>query len=417
MRRTLWRLLLAAHLAGVTGVSPRAAMAQAGDAASGDPERFLRVRSWVGTLNVVREEWLVGSGYERRTKSARIRVTVPDSIRTNEGWSWSNGETGDPIGTASVTASDVRVYSGPWDKFRWVGSGSGTSPVRYFELHIHSKGSNYDLPAGYGEYSISAAPSVTVHTTWTRKNYRHDPAIRRHRWFTTGDSHETDTKVGAHVWQEPLPARGLTLRGSRTIHKSSLMGGRRYKTVTTVGWKFVPEGVFEPEVVVQIPQYDRWVPRATSSEQAAGSGLQVIARLRGRDGEEAEVRARRFVFELVDVSREPGVCMNFPDPLGREPHPDLQFDVEANMEADTDVEVVGKDGQQAETEEGAYTEAVAIVSAFDWGAYGLLKVTAELEDGRKVVGQLETDPSRLLIPLPKRRDGSRIADAWKELLG
>jgi hypothetical protein len=55
-----------------------------------------------------------------------------------------------------------------------------------------------------------------------------------------------------------------------------------------------------------------------------------------------------------------------------------------------------------------------VIGCYDWGAWGDLRVTAELPDGRIIVGHLKDNDAEVLVPIPKRQGGSFIADAWKQ---
>jgi len=72
-------------------------------------------------------------------------------------------------------------------------------------------------------------------------------------------------------------------------------------------------------------------------------------------------------------------------------------------------------GMTATTPEGEYAVVIAGISSFDFGAYGKLKVTAEV-NGREIVGYWKNDPAKEQKPLllPKRKPTSWIADKWKE---
>jgi hypothetical protein len=61
--------------------------------------------------------------------------------------------------------------------------------------------------------------------------------------------------------------------------------------------------------------------------------------------------------------------------------------------------------------EGERTEAGVVLSSHDWGAHGVLRVTAHLTDGRVILGKLEgaTEPD---VRLPKRTQSNAIADAY-----
>ena len=122
------------------------------------------------------------------------------------------------------------------------------------------------------------------------------------------------------------------------------------------------------------------------------------------------MKAKKFRFELIEVSREPGISMNMPPPGLAGQGIDLKFDEQPPMQ-------ILNGGLIAETAGPESTEASATITSYDWGGYGTLKVTAELTDGRLLRGYLDGDPSMTDIKLPKRVSGSRIADIWKQQPG
>lgn len=173
-------------------------------------------------------------------------------------------------------------------------------------------------------------------------------------------------------------------------------------------WHFVADPQ-EMELEVDLEDYAEWIPQGGADEEAEGNGIAVVARLKSSDGGPVEEDAERFRFELVDVSREPGVAMNAPLPPEALSTPDLRITNVLNLDERDD------EGQWATTKEGR--EAAAIVSSYDWGAHGYLRVTATLYSGREVVGYLKGDREKQQIPLPKRTSDSRIAIAWLESHG
>src|SRR5207248_2625192 len=70
---------------------------------------------------------------------------------------------------------------------------------------------------------------------------------------------------------------------------------------------------------------------------------------------------------------------------------------------------------EAIPDEDGLTTATANIACYDYGAYGKIKVTAEVAGG-EIVGYLQGDASKTAKPvlLPKRKDNSFIADAWKD---
>jgi hypothetical protein len=168
-------------------------------------------------------------------------------------------------------------------------------------------------------------------------------------------------------------------------------------------------------LVITPAAYHSWRPEAGRDERTAGNEIEIEAKLLGPDGGAPKVKARKIVFELTGTSREPGVDMNFPLPAAATRDFDLQFTPKGNPPGR--FVISGPDNQRAETVPGKYTSASIKVSAFDWGAWSTLKVTAEMEDGLIVAGHLENKGGTTSILLPLRTAGSRIADGWKRDAG
>jgi hypothetical protein len=211
--------------------------------------------------------------------------------------------------------------------------------------------------------------------------------------------------------RDPEKARRNTLKSGPAIGKGS--------------WRLVPKGVSEPELVVRVTgvedkgretPYAEWIPRGSARAENPGGRLRVTARLQSRDKGPVAAQPKRVRFELRGTSREPGVCMNWPNLLGPgdKVAPDVQFDLrfdgrsgptDAKRQVQTVIPTIGAGGSP---------EAEAWIESFDFGAWADLVVTAELADGRELTGHLDGEPDLQVIPLPKRSGGSLIADAWKK---
>jgi len=211
----------------------------------------------------------------------------------------------------------------------------------------------------------------------------------------------------------PYPEKGLVLAGSKPLaviddcREKGEDRGREHPHGGSWSWRLVPLGTELVDVVIDPPaDYDAWLPTAGESESTAGSRMEVTARLVTRDGRPSTRKAKKFVFELTDVSSEPGTCMNFPlkDAAAG---PDLAFEPGVSR-----LKVTSDQSLRGETAEGSHLSATAIVSCFDFGAAGELKVTAEMDDGESIVGYLRDDRTRSALPIPFRENGSRIAAAW-----
>jgi hypothetical protein len=249
------------------------------------------------------------------------------------------------------------------------------------------------------------------------------------------------TFVGPEIgngWGPPvtnaLPATGLTLNGSMSIsldqfarviflpvplQPADLQEVLR-SSALALTWSLTPV-LEELEVVVQPEGYKEWKPEGNLDQpDQRGNSIKVSARLQKKGGGvPTKARATRFDFELLNVSAEPGVCMNFPIE-SPSTEPDLKFEAELNPPSDSggDTVIVADDVVGVIADQQGMLTAHAAVSSFDFGAYGKVRVTAKVPGRDPIVGYLKDDPQKPKdIPLPKSQEGSHIADIWKERWG
>jgi hypothetical protein len=161
------------------------------------------------------------------------------------------------------------------------------------------------------------------------------------------------------------------------------------------------------QLAVDIDDFDNWLPEAGADEKTPGNELGIHARLLNPDSTLSERPADWYRFELTSVSQEPGICLNYPLPEKALSENDFQFLRSRNPSA----EEMGETGQWIRMPMGK--ESTAHLSCFDWGSFGVLKVTAHI-DGDSISGFLKGDKNQINIRLPKRKSSSKIADAWKE---
>lgn len=401
-------------LAAAAALAPSAAAAQPAAA-----DRFLRVKEWTGTFTI---------------EFARSDKHV---LNASE---WSAGSTRWALRGTLRLAREKADVAIP----HWVGTGNVTLRVHHQEqteiTHSKDSVSKYTTTESATAFNGLSGEHGCPYLTLREKTYvlHLGPYLR---WPTViqGESQLKDGG-GRVVRREPirerseaqvsadfrgqLPAHGLRLTGRTTMPVNISNGDLRLFLRTswpftshgkpppaTVTWDLAPaaegvELVLEPE---DAEAYRQWVPcgSADGDEAKPGNHLAFVAKLVGRDGKPAPAAAEKMLFELADVSREPGVAINFP-PLGKgDAGPDLRFHSRKNP--DLQVEAAG---QKAETRRRAkgVVAAKAVVSAHDYGAHGALLALAELPDGTQVIGHLPRDPGRTELPVPKRRAGSRVAD-------
>ena len=134
------------------------------------------------------------------------------------------------------------------------------------------------------------------------------------------------------------------------------------------------------ELVIEPADYKTWLPRGDLKDwNNPGNVLFVVAALQTKDGNVPVSRAIRFRFELLEVSKEKGVCMNRPNKAFANEDRDLRFPQELNLPPVVDYFLeVDNGGLTATTQDGEYYIVEAAIASYDFGAYGKLKVTAEV---------------------------------------
>jgi hypothetical protein len=252
--------------------------------------------------------------------------------------------------------------------------------------------------------------------------------IKRHFVTTTGE--------GTRTWDEELagsesggsvvvpydPDRGV-LSGVKTDHSpygDEFDGNMKGVAETIYSYSLTLSRPTDLEaVIIPLPGYDKWEPNASKTEDTAGpKPLAVKVRLqkKGAPNEPGPKRAK-FKFELIDTTKEKGVCLNWPADKAQDTY-DLRIERDKNEDLDFKDDR-DNEGQKAETKEKKLSEAAVIISCFDWGAYTRLKVTAVLDDskGTKIPAHLESDKSKYELTIPKDKNDNKIADGWEDRKG
>lgn len=317
-----------------------------------------------------------------------------------QGWTFTGGETsGSWHETGASHRSDYHGQSGKDATFE------GASPD--MRLNIDTK---------RGKWTFS--PADMLPQTYTLTFWLSSRKLEGYAWVPTERtsteqraSYPTGIFRGELETGRPSPIRGVwtyaqgTLKETRTDARARVFLVPEFKDV---------ELVLELEGVMpggQKVPYEKWIPRG-SPGGGAGSHLVVKARLQAVDGGALQATVESFTFRLEETSREPGVCMNFPRVRAPVPGKPATFDLKFVVSGAPDptrqeLEVL------ALPEDRANPHVEARVECLDYGAWSDLTVSAALADGRTITGHLKGDRAAIVIPLPKRSGGSRIADAWK----
>ena len=168
------------------------------------------------------------------------------------------------------------------------------------------------------------------------------------------------------------------------------------------------------EVEVTIEGYAKWRPEG-SIEKPTQPGNSLVARatLKSKTGRVKDLpKVKRFKFELLDTSREPGVCLNWP--LGAK---DQDFDLRLAAESggqlsDADQKLKIADPPK-DDQERPYAEAR--IDSYDFGGRATLEVVCELEDGREIIGLMKGEGGgQDLVRIPKMTGPDWIAESWRK---
>jgi hypothetical protein len=189
------------------------------------------------------------------------------------------------------------------------------------------------------------------------------------------------------------------------------------------------EVVVEIEALAGGKDFARWRPRGNlhTVDRPGPQPLQIKATLRSKKQNPTSAQSaalpgvRRFRFELGDTSREPGVCMNWPvfgPDASAVPKEDPEYDLRFSDMRGFRTQLSPKKqkaGVKPMIDPQGRPYALAQIECYDFGAHADLRVIAELDDGREVTGFIEaSDGPRYTIKLPERRDGSLIAQNWRD---
>jgi len=210
---------------------------------------------------------------------------------------------------------------------------------------------------------------------------------------------------------KPYP-KDLYVSGSASHHFSldSEDGHTKQSADLTMTYTVSNNPSQQPEAEIIPPgEYASWVPKAGEDEQKPGNTIKVKARVHKKgDPKTPFYKKAKFKFQLVDVSKEKGVCLNWPDDKNSTDGFDLKIDPDSNKS----LKVAG-DGQSAESPMGL-NESTVTITSHDWGAYGKLRVTVMFDDGTGDTAHVLGDRSKQALTIPKDDNGNHIADFWEK---
>jgi hypothetical protein len=230
------------------------------------------------------------------------------------------------------------------------------------------------------------------------------------RLVFTGFHPRDSVPLAGRIIQKSLLSSGTNYTGSETIPLLVALPGKGSISLTLI-WTLL-DALPEVELVVRSPRYPKWLPKL-QPDGSPGEKLRLMARVESPNFEDlSRIQCESIRWTLVDTSREPGICMNYPlNALFFDPKtPDLRI-----TEIPTDT-----DGQVGDEPEPENNRSEIEIEPHDWGGWSVLRVEAKLKDGRLLKGRLENPPDpegEYDIRLPLRKPQSKIAKVWLEQEG
>jgi hypothetical protein len=226
----------------------------------------------------------------------------------------------------------------------------------------------------------------------------------------------------------PLPASGTTILASVSLSAPSQIG---VPVTWTMNLSLTPKQ--DLDLIITIPGYSTWRPTAGHLEKDTGLDalghynlLEIQALLVNKTTQQpVDFPPDKVTFQLVEISHEPGVAMNWPQQGSATSDPDMTFDLDQNPECNGAAETCTFRDPVTLEIVSPFPPNILPISAFlsphDWGGWATLNVTANV-GGQSVPGHIQNvctgcNPNDANILLPQRQPASHIADNWKTIFG
>ena len=223
-------------------------------------------------------------------------------------------------------------------------------------------------------------------------------------------------EIVAIIADQPLPKQPQTLTASSKLIDGPTETHPNFGGSRTYNVRLWPE--FEDvKLDVIVEDYEKWRPLGNiANPQKPGNKLKVVAELKPRNQDTVtNARPKSITFELKDTSHEPGVCLNWP--LGAtDKDPDLKLAEDTMYSGKPDANGQKLVVNDPTADNRGFYIGQSQIESYDFGSRAEVYVTAQMEDGRTIVGTFKTDKGDDdLVALPKgRKDGDWIAMSWRK---
>jgi hypothetical protein len=399
---------------------------------------FLAVTSWTASVSIVGQ----GSGTTQDANGVIHDYNISQSIQLQS--VLTSTPTGPFAGPENAVVNVNEMFkdtildptAGPLITTTTI-TANGTSPSGFFGQGAGLTISALPLACGYtygADYNFS--PFTTMVTTSNGSSITQGLGA----WGPPNIPNmlEPPGTIAAPQGFVPFPSSGTTLSGSVTFVSPPWLDNEINPTVIwTITWSFspTPEAL---DVAVTIPNYLSWRPSAGRNEQDLGITPGVLPNLLGISAQLVDKKTQlptafgpdKMTFSVADVSREPGVAMNWPAKANlitpAAPLPDMSFmSFDPTITLNKGFHYDDLDGTVADftpQDPSLGNPTIDILLApYDWGGWATLTVTATVGgstiQGHLVVPGNPTDLTETNILLPNRQPNSSIADSWKAAHG
>lgn len=221
----------------------------------------------------------------------------------------------------------------------------------------------------------------------------------------------SNDQIVAEVKGQPLAGAAGELLGTTRIPVPKPAGwDGSWDIAMLVSWQI--DLTLPPvELVITAPGYDEWRPEGNIKKPAEpGNKLVARATLKPKAGQGTFVpRVKSIRFQLLDTSREPGVCLNWPLEAKDDDY-DLRLAAVAGGKLSKKDQILEVDDPRRNDEGQAYAEVQ--INSYDFGGRASLRAICLLADGREIEGVMKDAGET--PRLPKMKSPGWIADSWRK---
>ena len=265
-----------------------------------------------------------------------------------------------------------------------------------------------------GNSVIADANAVfAVDYTVTGKWWGSDQQTNHYGWNPYDGTPTTDTmNIGAGGSSEEKTAKLTKVKGGWIITckytEQIKEPGNNYRLGPTRGTR-ITEATFRikkhqdaPDVVMYPPEgFEEFLPEPNKK-------VSVKVKLVNKDDPKKPVNeVAQFRFELKDVTKEKGICVNYPVENAKETK-------DIKIEAADNAELSPIDDWAGALSKKGLKESQITLLVDDWGAFARLRVTAILSDGTEKDAYVEDHKDMSELTVPWDENNNRIADAWEK---